>query len=157
MLGFLKAFIILSLFSLVVLFCIYCWDKKFYVTTEDKNGNTRILKKENIKIINYTAYRDLVIMFSNITQIIAAIDEINILINKNAEVTPTVLKDSKEISYKSFDNLIVWRVSYIKRLIYEYTILNDYYTQVRFCLPEITNKMFGKELIDIYNYIKQVK
>lgn len=154
-----KALIIII--SLFIVWCIFGYFTFIY-PGKLKKKTTQVNAKQTpqqMPKMTIQLYNDLFVIFKEAIKYIATIQEIDILIRSKAEIPATFL-DSKS-DYVSYDNLLIWRNSYVRQLRTYYAFLIDTYQSVKVMLPEHSNELFMEQIgyigsfIDKYCTIKE--
>lgn len=103
--------------------------KQVQKSVKELSNNSNIQQQTvNVSIALYT---DLINIFKEGLRYVATIEELNLLIDNNAEIQPTILHNcSKEHDYKYFETLLIWKKSYLQQLNLYYQYMKDIYNAV---------------------------
>ena len=117
-----------------------------------KEENTFLSQEEIInkpKPLTIGLYKDIFNIFKEGTQYVGIIEELNLLIENNAEIQPTILNEAKELDYKYYDTLFIWRDSYLKQFNLYYFFMRDTFNAVAPGMQKEVRQEFFKQLSHI--------
>ena len=135
----------------VVIFVIYIIDQ---IKTRKPTKPIKQPKQQPI-VIPLSLYNNLCGVMEKLIQIKATVQEINNLIERNAEVPYNILKDSKIGSeYLSFDVLNIWKKSYMDQMNMYVDLFDNIYQNVRVSLPFDTRVIFDEKLNDVKSFCR---
>ena len=143
---------------LVIVIIVKIWKEHI----EDNRINNKLLadtmqksiEKQNNKLaLDFRIYVELFECFRNAIQYMSTIKEINILIDKCAEVSPMLIKDSDN-TYTSFDNLLIWKESYMMQLETYYIVVKNMYSAFSHYLSEDVKEVYKTKLYNIGAFIE---
>lgn len=113
----------------------------------DEKDNVVEIIKNPLTLGNY---ENLINYLKTIQQQIATAKELEILINKNAEVQSSVVD-----GYPSFEYLSIWRDSFLAQIKLNYIFTRDNYNSVEANFPTESKKIVETQLYDIKRFINQ--
>lgn len=113
----------------------------------DEKDNVVEMIKNPLTLGNY---ENLINYLKTIQQQIATVKELEILINKNAEVQSSVVDD-----YPSFEYLSIWRDSFLAQIKLSYIFTRDNYNSVKANFPTESKKTVETQLYNIERFINQ--
>lgn len=113
----------------------------------DEKDNVVEIIKNPLTLGNY---ENLINYLKTIQQQIATAKELEILINKNAEVQSSVVD-----GYPSFEYLSIWRNSFLAQIKLNYIFTRDNYNSVKANFPTESKKIVETQLYDIERFINQ--
>ena len=151
----LKEIILIVLFVfLILIFSIFIIQQIRSNIAKRKMQTLQQNNQSNMKTTGITIplYNDLVKIFKELIQYTATITEINILIEQKAEVPANIIQNTK-LDYVSFDNLLVWKRSFLRQLDLYFIFVRDVFNSVSYLLDINSKQEFIKQLGYVGNFI----
>lgn len=147
--------------GLLITFVCYVIYDNWGVWFNKEDKEKQVIEYERTEVpLTLANLESLIVLLKNIKQNIGSVKEINILINKKAEVRPIVLGSSDD-NYVSYDCLSVWKEVQLKHIEYDFILLQELYL----CMKDHINHILGgvsgvtiaKDIEDIKYFIEDQK
>lgn len=117
---------------IVLLLCFGCACIILLLYNHFKKHDT-ICNESTEVTMSLNSYNNIVSLLKELNRLVSLIKEINILIEKDVEIYPCVLADTKE--HKSSEYLTVLKQEYLNQLGIEYMFFKDVYLGYKDCFP----------------------
>lgn len=148
--------IILIIADLCVIYSVFYrykkYRNKYLESLNNKNITTNTPNTQQRQNMTIPLYNDLVKIFKELIQHVATIEEINILIEQKAEVTANLIQNT-DLDYVSFDNLLIWKESFLRQLDLYFIFARDVFNSVSYLLDINSKQEFIKQLGYVGNFI----
>lgn len=139
--------------GLLIAFVCYIIYDNWGVWFNKENKEEQVVEYERTKVpLTLTNLESLIVLLKNIKQNIGSVKEINILIDKKAEVRPIILSSSDD-NYVSHDCLKIWKEVQLKHIEYDFIILQELYL----CMKDYIDHILGVSDIIIAKDIEDIK